>query len=353
MILLNPGPVTLSFGVKRALSSQDLCHREPEFSTLLSELRRGIAGLYPDSNGCRAVLLSGSGTLAIEAMVSSFVPRKGTALVLSNGHYGERIARMLSVAGRPFEVVESAWDEPWNLEALSRRLRTGRPYNRILAVHHETTTGRLNDLEALGELSARWQVPILLDAVSSFGAELISMRKWNIAALAGVANKCLHGAPGLSFVLARHSELESENNVESLYMNLREHDQAQERGSTLFTLPTNLCLALAKALEELREEGGPAGRRSLYLSRFDAIEDAIALAGHLPLISEPAFRSSVLRAFRVRGGDTYERLHARLKKAGFILYAGQGRLSNEIFRVSLMGDIPDASLKKLAEEFRK
>jgi 2-aminoethylphosphonate-pyruvate transaminase len=90
--LLNPGPVTLSHSVREALMREDLCHRDPDFTALQTDVRLRLASVYESArNDYSPVLLTGSGTAAVEAMVGSFVPRQGKALVVANGIYGERM----------------------------------------------------------------------------------------------------------------------------------------------------------------------------------------------------------------------------------------------------------------------
>lgn len=336
MRLLNPGPVTLSERVRRALLRPDLCHREPEFAELQARLRRGLEQVYGGSDHA-AVLLTGSGTAAVEAMLGSLVDR--SALVVANGVYGERMAAILDRQGKPCEVVRSAWTEPLDLAAVEARLERQRP-GHVVAVHHETTTGRLNDLPGLGALCRRSGVPLLLDAVSSFGGAAIDLEAWNVEACAATANKCLHGVPGISFVLARRPALARRSASPSLYLDLMTHFREQERGSTPFTQAVHACHALDEALAEFAEAGGWRARAALY-ARRSALVARCGLAPYLPEGS-----SDILRAYRLP--EPYGALHDRLKAAGFVIYAGQGDLQGEMFRVAVMGDLPEEELVRLA-----
>ena len=153
-------------------------------------------------------MLTGSGTSAVEAMLASFAPCDTATLVVANGVYGERMAKMLAVQGKPHHLSNSGWGEaPIDMQAVEALLDEHSDISHIVSVHHETTTGRLNDLTALGELCTQRKLPLLLDCVSSFGAEAIDVDAWNVHALAGTANKCLQGVPGISFVLARKSTM--------------------------------------------------------------------------------------------------------------------------------------------------
>src|SRR4051812_41785791 len=112
-LLLNPGPVTLSRGVREALLRPDLCHREAEYTKLQQSVRRRLSHVYEEAaKDFDTVLITGSGTAAVEAMAGSLIPANGNALVVANGVYGERIARMLSLQSKRFEVTQSDWLQP-------------------------------------------------------------------------------------------------------------------------------------------------------------------------------------------------------------------------------------------------
>lgn len=343
--LLNPGPVTLTERVRRAQLGPDLCHREPEFTELQQEVRRGLESIYEDArDDYTAVLLTGSGTAAVEAMVSSLVPRDGKALVAANGIYGERIAAMLQAHGKRFEVVQSAWTEPMNLAEVERRLTANSGITHVLAVHHETTTGRLNDLKSLGGLCRRRRVALLLDTVSSFGGERIDFRGWNIEACAATANKCLHGVPGIAFVLVRRDALKSRGSgANTLYLDLFRHADAQDRGSTLFTPAVQSLYALREALRELHQEGGWRRRHERYRKLSAMLRRDLLQAGFRLLIDEAAC-SCILTAFDLPPGLAFDDLYAPLKEAGFVIYPGQKTLESKIFRIAVMGDLTPADI---------
>ena len=186
--LLNPGPVTLTERVRASLHKPDLCHREPEFAALTRDVMAKLSRVYPESEAAYVpVLLTGSGTAAVEAMLGSLVPKDSRTLVVANGVYGDRAAAMLSAQGKAFEVVSSAWTEPMDLGKVEQALLGG-GYGHVVAVHHETTTGRLNDIDGLGRLCVKYNVPMLLDAVSSFAGETLRFDEWNLEACAATAN---------------------------------------------------------------------------------------------------------------------------------------------------------------------
>lgn len=348
-LLLNPGPVTLSPRVRAALTAPDLCHREPEFYDLQDEVRRALLAVYGlDPARWSAVLLTGSGTAAVEAMISSLVPDGGALLVLENGPYGERMTQMAQRHGIVCERLHHAWGQALALERVAAALRANTKIRHVAAVHHETASGRLNDLAALAQLCRGQGAQLLLDGVSSFGAEPIAFDE-SIAACAATANKCLHGAPGISFVLVRREAL-TQAQPRTVYLDLAAYARAQDLRNTPFTPAVHVLHALAEAAREHAEEGGWNARGAHYLRLQTRVAGGLAALGVEPLI--PASESScVLRAYRLPAGMDYAPLHEGLKQRGFVIYAGQGAWAKEIFRIATMGALDDADIARLVEAF--
>jgi 2-aminoethylphosphonate-pyruvate transaminase len=348
-ILLNPGPVTLSERVRAALNRGDWCHREPEFADLTREINTGLAQVYPDMSGAfEAVMLTGSGTSGVEAMLASFAPASGGTLVLANGVYGERMARILDAHGKPHQLIREAWTAPLNISAAAELLDRHPEITHVATVHHETTTGRLNDLEALGALCRERDLPLLLDGVSSFGAEYIDAEGWNLAAIAGTANKCLHGVPGISFVVARqHLWTGPAQQVGSVYLDLYAYYAGQHgAGYSPFTQSVQVAFALREALAELADAGGWEARRAVYRERAHRIYQELTSLNINILLKDNEY-SSILWSYLLPEGMSYARLHDALKASGFVIYAGQGEFAADIFRIAHMGDIRDEDLDRL------
>lgn len=346
-ILLNPGPVSLSDSVRRAAVSTDLCHREPEYFELQDEVRSELLRVY----GCAeqewaSVLLGGSGTTALEAMLTSLLPRDACLLVIENGVYGERISRIAQIHDIEHETVEHLWTEGMDLGRVTEALSDGL-FTHVAAVQHETTTGRLNDVKALADLCEHHGVDLLLDAVSSFGAEDIPFESPALAACAATANKCLHGIPGLCFVIARREALSnSAESPRSLYMHLPLWLEKQDAQTTPFTPAVNGVLALREALHELERQGGWEGRRARYRDLASQVARALA-AMHVEPLLGVGESSCVLNAYKLPEGFNYDRVHDGLKQWGFVIYAGQGALEAEMFRISTMGDITHYDMERL------
>lgn len=353
MKLLNPGPVTLTSRVREALLKPDMCHREIEFAEMSKRIVAKLRGIYPESSEKFVpVLLTSSGTGAVEAMLS-VVPRAGKkVLVVANGVYGDRAAAMLAAQGKAHDVVASPWTSPMDLAAVEKALAAG-DYGHVFAVHHETTTGRLNDIDGLGALCKKFGVKLLLDAVSSFAGERIRFDAWNLEACAATANKCLHGVPGIAFVLVDEAVFSTrETGATSVYLDLFRYRKEQKNGFSPFTQSVHVLYALEEALDELASMGGWEKRHQKYAALTGQVREGLFALGISSFLEDVSAYGSTLSSYRLPKGLTYEHLHDHLKNAGFIVYAGQGPFSGEMFRIAVMGDVDASDMTRLLAEIR-
>ncbi|HEP6426675.1 2-aminoethylphosphonate aminotransferase [Burkholderia cenocepacia] len=349
MLLLNPGPVTLTERVRRSLLQPDLCHRESEFFDLQDEARTRLVAAYElDPAEWAAVLMTGSGTAAVESMIAALVPQDGKLLVIENGVYGERITQIATQYGIAHDVLKHEWMQAPDLAQIGVKLDAG-GYSHVAVIHHETTTGRLNDLGAIAEVCRARGVKMLVDGVSSFGAEAIDFAGGVIDAVAATANKCLHGVPGAAFVIVRRSAL-TKAASRTYYLDLGRLAKLQDQRNTPFTPSVHAYYALVEALREFDEAGGWRARHAHYKALADQAQAGLAARG-MPLVLPEGASSVVLRAYRLPQGVTYETLHDGLKARGFVIYAGQGGLSKELFRISTMGAIQAADVERLLGGF--
>ena len=352
-ILLNPGPVNLSDRVRQSLLRPDLCHREPEFIDLQNKIRENLLKVYGLSDTTwAAILMTGSGTAGVEAMLASLVPDNGHVLIIENGVYGERMSNIAEIHHLPHSRLHHTWGEEIDLNKLANILAQDK-FTHVALIHHETTTGRLNDLARIADICTKQGVLMLLDGVSSFGAETLKFNEWNIAACAATANKCLHGVPGTSFVIVNRDQIEnSDITPRTHYLDLKKYLHQQDNNGTPFTQSVQCFYALDEALNELQDMGGWQQRQKKYRQHMKIIRTGLVSLGVKPLLDE-ADCSCVLHAYRLPENISYQKLHNQLKTAGFVIYAGQGDFAKTIFRVSAMGDIDEGDMKRFVTAMDK
>ena len=345
-VLLNPGPVNVTGRVRRALLRPDICHREIEFSNLLHSLREKILKIFGVADTHTVAVFSGSGTTALEAMLSSFVRPDQKILVLSNGVYGDRIKSILEIHQSSVLTLKTQIGDFPSLAQIETLLKKDPLIYAIAMVHHETSSGMLNPLSEVGTLARRFRKLFLVDAISSLGAEPIDFKKTFIDALAGTSGKCLHGVPGASFVIVSKKALSTlkDQKPRTLYLDLQNTLDWEEKGESPFTPAVHVLYAFHEALCELETEG-LRNRIKNYRKKSELLEKGFEKLG-LRFLVQKKFRSHVLTALWMPQGISYRKMHDALKKNGFVIYAGQSLLKDKIFRVSNLGDVSRADLDK-------
>lgn len=355
-ILLNPGPGTTTDTVKQALVVPDICPREAAFASLVADVRRDLLRVADaDESTHTAVLLCGPGTAAMEAALASLVPSDGRLLILDNGAYGERAGQIAAALGVPARVWRMPWIERPSPEAFAAQLDAGcagRPCTHAFWVHHETTTGMLNHLDAFGAACRARGIVSIVDAMSSFAGIDLRWRRVPVDFFLSSANKCLQGMPGISFVIGPRAAIEASASVGRTYsLNLARHERSLATGQFPFTPPVQIVYALAQALRETLAEGVPA-RAARYRACHETMLAGMEALGFEALLPRP-LHSGLLTAFRPlpRPGFTFERLHDHLWSRDITLYPGK-LPGTDTFRVATIGALTPDDLRAFLAEVK-
>lgn len=351
VILLNPGPVNTHPDVRALMSCADRCHREPEVAAIMRSVRAKAAKICGGADTDTSVLLAGSGTAALEAAVASVVPQDGRLLILDNGHYGERLYRIASVHRIPLQRLEFGWTQPIGLGEVDRALSEDPGITHVAMIQHETSTGMLNPLRAVGELVASHGRALIVDAISSLGSEQLDLAADHITWCVGTANKCLEGLPGVSFVAGSHADFRalSEVPARGFYLDLYGHYHSQEDlNAPMFTPAVQVMTAFEKALDFALAEG-PEARGRRYDALAQAVRAGFAARGGSFLLPAGQRANSVTN-IAVPEGLTYAQLHDALKERGFVVYSTQDKLAGW-FRVATMGQLGPADIEAFFEAY--
>jgi len=252
-ILLNPGPATTIDAIKYAQVVPDICPREKEFGDLMKKISRDLTLFVADNKQYTSVLFGGSGTAAIESILSSVVRDKDCILIINNGAYGKRMLDIVKIYKLNYVEFKSSFENPIDLKKLERLIaKHKKKTTHVGVVHNETTTGLLNDVGLIGRICKKHNIEMIVDAMSSYAAVPIDMKKMNIKYLAGSANKNLQGIAGVSFVIAHKKSLERTKNIKprNLYLNLyAQYDYFNKKNQMRFTPPVQTMYALAEAIK--------------------------------------------------------------------------------------------------------
>ena len=339
-ILLTPGPLTTSLRTKLAMLS-DWGSWDADFIAVTAKVRKSLIAIIHGEGVYEVVPLQGSGTFSVEAAVASVVPRDGHVLVMDNGAYCKRAAKLTSLMGRKCTSINFADNEPISASVLEAKLKADSSISHVLMIHCETGAGVLNPLQAIADVCSQYSKGLIVDAMSSFAALEIDTRKMKFDALIAASGKCLEGVPGMGFVFIRKEVLPAcEGLSQSLAMDLYDQYVYMEKtGQWRFTPPTHVVVALAEAIAQFEEEGGQVVRLQRYTDNCEALITGMGKLGFKPFL--PAeIQTPIIVTFHAPADPRYnfKVFYEAAKAHGFLLYPGK-LTEIETFRVGCIGAI--------------
>ena len=358
--LFTPGPLTTSQTVKQAML-RDLGSRDVAFIETVRHIRRmllDIAGVpgaeVAGDNGYEVVLMQGSGTFGLESVIGSTVPSDGKLLVLVNGAYGGRIAKLARVLKIDTTTLEYSRDKAPSAADVDRVLTEDKAITNVVVVHCETTSGIMNPIEQIGNVVKRHRKTYFVDSMSAFGAVPFDFENCKIDFLVSSANKCIEGVPGFSFAICRRSSLlATEGRARSVSLDLLAQWQGLEaNGQFRFTPPTHVILAFEQALLELAAEGGVEGRAARYRANNKALLSGMRDMGVTEYLS-PELQGVIITAFCYPDHPSFqfEEFYTRLNDKGFVIYPG--KVSNiDCFRIGNIGRLFESDILALLSAIR-
>lgn len=348
-LLLTPGPLSTSNTVRSAML-RDWCTWDNEYNHLVQGIRHKLVELATTQTEIyTAVLMQGSGSFSVEAVLGSVVPHNGKLLVINNGAYGARIvqmARCLNIAVIELKTAET--DTP-DLNEIERLLEDD-SITHVACVHCETTTGILNPIEQIGRLVKAKQKVWIVDAMSSFAGVPMDIAALEIDFLISSANKCIQGVPGFGFVIAKKALLEQcQGRARSVSLDL--YDQwftmEENNGKWRFTSPTHVVRAFDQALIELEQEGGIEARHQRYVKNQQIVAEGMRTLGFKTILSSHAVQSPIISTFLYpKQNFNFKDFYEALKRSGFVIYPGKVS-SLDCFRIGNIGEVYPADMQKL------
>lgn len=345
-LLFTPGPVNVAETLRVAISREDICHREPDFDALLGSIEHKLISLFQIRNRARyrAVVITGSGTAANEAILSSVVG-KGAILILSNGEFGGRLHKTSVIHNKQTHLIDVPWGTPFDLAQIDAYLAAHK-IDVVAMVHHETCSGMLNPLADIGALAKDHGALFVVDGVSSVGAEVIDMDACNIAFVSSSSSKAIGSYPGLSFVVGRkkhfkrlkhHAAKTTYLNLATFYAFLKNHSQTPN------TPAVPLFFALEQALTDILREG-VIKRYARIKTRADLLRVGMRSL-NLEFLIDEADMCSILTTVRVPPSISVCDLRDRLREKSIIIYEGKGCFAGKVFQVGNIGELSDYDIR--------
>lgn len=353
-ILLTPGPLTTTLRTKLAML-RDWGSWDADFNAITASVRKSLLAIIHGAETHVVVPLQGSGTFSVEAAVATLVPHDAHVLVLDNGAYCKRAAKLTSLMGRRCSLLPFDEAQQVSPEALEDRLHADASISHVVLIHCETGTGVLNPLQAVADVCQRHNKGLIVDAMSSFGAIEIDARTTRFDALIAASGKCLEGVPGMGFVFIRKEILDAcAGRSQSLAMDL--HDQYVYMEKTTqwrFTPPTHVVVALHEAIAQFEAEGGQPARLERYSRNYETLVMGLAALGLRPFLDR-AIQSPIIVTFHAPADPRYlfKTFYEATRAHGFILYPGK-LTAVETFRVGCIGAIGPNEMRQAVQAIER
>ena len=355
-ILLTPGPLTTSQTVKEAMLT-DWCTWDEDYNLhIVEEIRKSLVSLATQHTGdYTSILLQGSGTYCVEAVIGSVIKPGDKLLILSNGAYGDRMGNIAEYHGISYDMLAFDETEQVSVSYVDDYLSHNAEITHVAVVHCETTTGVLNPLKEIAHLVKMHGKKLIVDAMSSFGGVPLDVHELGIDFLISSANKCIQGVPGFGFIIARCSELLHCKGVsKSLSLDIYDQWEAMEKGhgKWRFTSPTHVVRAFKQAMDELAEEGGVEARHNRCCENHRVLVDGMRSLGFQTLLPDE-IQSPVITSFLYPYADfNFKTFYTQLKERGFVIYPGKISQA-DTFRIGNIGDVHPEDFRQLIEVIRE
>lgn len=349
--LLTPGPLTTTETVKKEMLF-DHCTWDDDYKKITLSIRETLLELaHVSEPEYTVVLMQGSGTFGVEAVLTSVLGEGETLLIAANGAYGERMGDIAAHGKIPYLMYREQYDKVPSAERIQAILEEHPEITHVSMVHSETTSGILNDIASVAKVVKAAGRTFIVDAMSSFGGVDIPVGELGIDFIISSANKCIQGVPGFSFIICRRDKLiESKGKARSLSLDLYDQWETMNKdGKWRFTSPTHVVLAFAQALKEMEEEGGIPARAKRYRENNRLLIEKMEAMGIRPYIGEE-YQGPIITTFFYPEHHqfSFQNMYQYIKDRGYAIYPGKVT-DADTFRIGNIGEIYREDIEKLCQ----
>ena len=343
--LMIPGPTPVPENVLSCMSKHPIGHRSGDFQEIVQKTTEQLKWLHQTK--ADVLTITGSGTAAMEAGIINTLSKGDQVICGDNGKFGERWVKVAKAYGLDVKVIKADWGQQLDPDEFKRILErdTDKKIKAVILTHSETSTGVINDLQAINnEVKNHGKAITIADCVTSLGACNIPMDDWGIDVIASGSQKGYMIPPGLSFVAMskRAWEANSKSDLPKFYLDLNQYLKTANKNSNPFTPAINLYFALEESLTMMQNEG-LNNIFSRHARHQKATQEGIKAMG-LNLFAKEEFGSPAITAVHPENIDA-ESIRKSIKNNFDILLAGgQDHLKGKIFRIGHLGFVNDRDI---------
>ncbi|MGI6286125.1 alanine--glyoxylate aminotransferase family protein [Neomoorella humiferrea] len=337
-ILLLPGPTPVPPQVALAMARPAINHRGPEFKALWEEVTEGLKDVFQTRS--EVVILTASGTGGMEAAVANLISPGEKVLAVTIGAFGERFIQICRAFGVETEVLAFPYGRAADPEIVAERLAADKEHKikAVLIQHNETSTGVLNDIQAISRARGNHPALLIVDSISGLIAADLPMDAWNIDVVIAGSQKAFMLPPGLTMLAVNDRAWQAAEKCSNhrFYLDIKKARNSGLKGQTPFTPGVSLLYGLQESLRLVKEETlvGSFARHALMR---DMVRAGVRALG-LKLLAEDEVASPAVTAVCVPEGMKPADIIAPLReKFGVVVAGGQGEVKDRVFRIGHLG----------------
>jgi len=299
------------------------------------------------------ILFGGSGTAVVESVISSVVPHDKTIVIVNNGSYGARMCQIAQAYDMNYIEFKSSPIKPINLKKLKKVIKENKNISHLAVIHNETTTGLLNNLDDLGVLAKKFNLEFIVDAMSSYAAIPIDMKKQNIHYLLASSNKNIQGMAGIGFVIANINSIKKLKDIKprNFYLNLfAQYENFVKSHQMRFTPPVQTLYALKQAIIETKKEG-VENRYERYSKSWKVLTKFLK-DNNMKYLVDDKYHSKIITSIFIPENIDFNDIHDYFYDKGFTIYPGKVADFNT-FRIANIGEIDFKDIKYFLKLFQE
>ena len=332
--IMAPGPTPVPEDVLLEIAKPIIHHRTSQYQEIFKEASEGLKYLFKTKNDIFTFASSGTGSM--EAAVVNILSSGDKAIVVSGGKFGERFGEICAAYGVDVIPVETEWGRPVDPEVIKRKLTETKDAKAVFATFCETSTGTRNDIESIGNIVAKTDTVLIVDAISGLCADDLQTDRWNVDIVCGGSQKGIMLPPGLAFLSVdkKAMDMVSKSNLPKYYFDIKAYKKSLDKNDVPWTPAVGLVRGLCKAIEIIKKEGiDKVLKRHARLA--NATREAVKGLGLELFSSSP---TNAVTAVKVPSGIDGQLLVKTMRnKYGVTIAGGQAHLKGKIFRIAHLG----------------
>ncbi len=345
--LFSPGPTNLTPAVLQSFQQELIHHRGKAFRSLYPSLCNKLKTVFQTSAG-ETLVLTGSGTLGLDAGLASLFVKKDKVIVISNGYFGERLSMMAKKYGLNVVEMVQEWSQPFVLSKVEKLLQENTDAKALLVVYSETSTGTKQDLQGLGKLVKSYSMLFMVDAISGLLFNDFYFDDWHVDYAVSSSQKGFGLPPGLAFVALSPlalSKLHDQNL--NYYISLKDNLEVRNTtGSTPSTPAIHMMQALDVAIDEILAKGVVAYQKRAK-SILRKLKKELIPLGFVPLCKQKDQTYGVLGLYTPSGVTSSALQDYLLEHHQVYIEKGIAKFANKMIRIGVMSQVSDKEVKAL------